>query len=182
MSGAGPLVGAWCRAGLIVGGQRVKDRCEVLWLQSEDWYADIRVPAPDAGEASGPESLFARPWAFGGRGRWEPPVMTWEHLLDSDPDPDTDSNRLVLDGDLAFEEGQIEWHGAAVPFCEEWQRISPPDAEVSTEVNANRIDIVLARWRITMLDERPYGPFRATRHERGASGWKPAGQVHAPAE
>lgn len=154
----------------------------MLWLQSKEWYADIRVPTADADEARGPEARFARPWAFAGTATWDPPMMSWEHVLDSDVEPAPDANELQLDGDIALERGEIEWEGRALPFCEEWQRIGPADAVGSVEVDANRIDIVVGRWRIAILDERPYGPFRASRYERGDGKWQASGQVHFPAE
>ena len=38
------LVGAWTRSRLVVDGASYADVCKVLWLQTTDWYADIRVP------------------------------------------------------------------------------------------------------------------------------------------
>ncbi|MDT5315369.1 MAG: hypothetical protein QOE74_4389, partial [Mycobacterium sp.] len=37
------LVGAWRRVGLLIDGVRRVDYCDVLWLQSADWFADIRT-------------------------------------------------------------------------------------------------------------------------------------------
>src|SRR5262249_42042417 len=56
------LVGAWTRSRLVVDGSRCVDQCQVLWLQTPSWYADIRVPCRDRliSEA-GPEAVFARP-------------------------------------------------------------------------------------------------------------------------
>jgi hypothetical protein len=181
-TGAGELTGAWKRVGLEVDGKRVKEPCEVLWLQSEKWYADIRIPVPDAGPTEGPESLFARAWAFAGAATWDPPVMTWEHMLDSEPDPSIDSNPLEVDGDVAMETGQIDWHGRTVEFCEEWHRISPARVTLTAHVDANRVEITVGRWRVSVLDERPYGPFRAGWYELVSATWQPHGTVHVPAD
>ena len=180
MSGAGPLTGAWRRAGVIVDGVRVKDRCDVLWLQSQNWYADLRIPLPGAAGGTGPASVFARAWAFAGTASWDPPLMTWEHHLDSEPEPKADSNRLELDGTAAIERGEIWWEGRAVPFCEEWRRISPPKAEMSVEVDDDRVTVAVGSWRIVILDERPYGPFRAHRYERNRGGWESRGCLPRP--
>lgn len=68
MTGAGPLAGAWRRASLTVDGAAVAERCDVLWLQTNRWYADMRVPFDEAppGTGGGPETHFARPRAFAG--------------------------------------------------------------------------------------------------------------------
>jgi hypothetical protein len=182
VSGAGPLTGAWRRAGLIVDGVRVKDRCDVLWLQSQDWYADLRIPLPGAAGAAGPESVFARAWAFAGTASWDPPLMTWEHHLDSEPEPRADSNRLELDGTVAIERGEIWWDGRAVPFCEEWQRISPLKVEMSVELDDNRAAIAVGPWRIVIHDQRPYGPFHARRYERDGGKWQACGSLRVPGD
>ena len=42
MTGAEPLAGAWRRSGLTVAGVAVAERCDVLWLQPDRWYPDMR--------------------------------------------------------------------------------------------------------------------------------------------
>jgi hypothetical protein len=42
------LVGAWRRNGILVGGRRVVDCSDLIWLQRPEWFAGIRLPvAPD---------------------------------------------------------------------------------------------------------------------------------------
>jgi hypothetical protein len=184
MTGAGPVAGAWRRSELTIDGVVVVERCDVLWLQTDRWYADMRVPLEGSGPGidGGPESSFARPWAFAGTAIWQEPVMTWNHHLDSEPDPGLDCNRLEPAGPFLVERGRIEWEGRFVPFTEEWQRISPAGAEMSVEAGENRIVVTIDRWRIEIVDHRPDGPFRAVRYERDAGGeWQPCGYLHRPA-
>lgn len=152
----------------------------MLWLQTERWYADMRTPSEEAGPGigGGPETAFARPWAFAGTAIWEEPVMTWTHDLDSEPDPGLDSNRLEAADRVMVETGLIEWEGRFLPFTEEWQRISPAGSEMSAEAAENRIVVTIDRWRIEIVDNRPDGPFRAVRYERDAGGeWQLCGSL-----
>jgi hypothetical protein len=155
----------------------------VLWLQTDRWYADMRMPVEEAvpGIVDGPETPFARPWAFAGTATWTEPVMTWHHLLDSEPDPGVDSNLLEPAGPVMVEKGLIEWEGGFVPFTEEWQRISPSGADMSAEAGENRIVVTIDRWRIEIVDDRPDGPFRAVRYERDVGGgWQLCGSLSRP--
>jgi hypothetical protein len=184
VTGATPLAGAWRRSGLTVDGVATAERCDVLWLQTDRWYADMRVPIEEAmpGIGGGPETPFARPWAFAGTAIWEEPVMTWNHHLDSEPAPGVDSNRLEPAGQFMVEKGRIEWKGRFVPFTEEWQRISPAGAEMSAEAGENRMVVTIDRWRIEIVDDRPDGPFRAVRYERDVGGeWQLRAYLNRPA-
>lgn len=97
-------------------------------------------------------------------------MMTWEHRLDSDPDPEVDRNPLEPAGPVMVENGLIEWEGRLVPFTEEWQRLSPAGAGMSAEADECRIVVTVDRWRIEIVDQRPDGPFRAARYERQEGG------------
>ena len=63
----GFLVGAWTRARLVVDGAECVDRCQTLWLQTPDCYADVRMPchAPRSLDG-GSGAALTRPRAFGG--------------------------------------------------------------------------------------------------------------------
>jgi hypothetical protein len=66
------LVGAWTRSGLVVDGSRCVDQCQVLWLQTPVWYADIRLPCPGGSMfEAGPGTVFARPVASAGEATWD---------------------------------------------------------------------------------------------------------------
>jgi hypothetical protein len=177
----GFLVGAWTRSRLVVDGAQCRDRCEALWLQTADWYADMRTPRHLHPPVEwGPESAMARPRAFAGTATWRPPVMSWRHQLDYLGDPITDSIPLKRKGDLLIEAGSLRWAGLAVPFREEWQRISQPHDEISAEVSARRIQITIGVWRILIVDDRPEGPFRASMLTRTDGTWRTLGKLTEP--
>jgi hypothetical protein len=154
----GLIVGAWTRSRLVVDGAQCLDRCEALWLQTADWYADVRTPRHSQRPFDcGPEATLTRPRASAGTSTWLPPVMSWGHQLDYLGD----SIPLERKGDLLIEAGSFKWAGLAFPFREEWRRVSQPYDEVSAEVSARRIQITIGAWRILVVDDRPEGPFRA---------------------
>jgi hypothetical protein len=176
------LVGAWTRSRLIVDGAQCTDRCRVLWLQTANWYADVRIPSrAGVWRQGGPEAVFARPWAFAGQARWDPPVMTWQHQLDSMREPIADSNPLDRMGDLLVEAGSFKWAGLAIPFRAEWRRISGRDEAVSVELGSDRIQVTVAFWRILVEDDRPSGPFRASRLDFEDGEWRLTGTILEPA-
>ena len=59
------FAGAWRRTDLHIGG-RLRDDADVLWLQTSEWYADLRIPHDDHG---GPIEAFAGP------ARWVEPLL-----------------------------------------------------------------------------------------------------------
>lgn len=175
------LTGAWRRDGLVLDGERVTDPCEALWLQSPEWYADIRLPASGVVAAdNGPSALFAEPWAFAGVASWDPPTMTWEHQFDSRPEPAVDANPLAKVGDLLVEGGWIEYDGRPIPYIEEWRKISAHDDPVLAQVRSAGVQITVGRWRIAVRDLRPVAEFLAVREELGPSGWSEVGRLYVP--
>lgn len=175
------LVGAWVRNRLVVDGVRCIDHCDVLWLQTADWYADIRLPsAPRAVAAGGPEVVFARPSAFAGLASWTPPIMTWQRHLDSMRDQVSDRSRLHFEGDVLVESGCLRWAGLTISFREEWRRIGSGQEEMAAQVDADRIAITLGRWRIVLEDGRPPGVFRAARHDFEGDSWRLKGSIVEP--
>lgn len=175
------LTGAWARHGLVVDGRREEDPCDVLWLQTPDWYADIRLPLPQAGPVEGPVSLFARPWAFAGVASWDPPTMTWEHRFDSRTRSAADANPLVKSGDLLVETGWVRFGTRRVRFVEEWRRVGSPRDRVSATVGSDGVEVTVGRRRIVVRDHRPAGDFTAVRQERTSEGWTEVGRVRAAA-
>jgi hypothetical protein len=69
--------------------------------------------------------------------------MTWHHQLDSMRGPIVDSSLLDRMGDLLVEAGSFKWAGLAIPFHEEWRRISARDEAVSAQVGSNRIQVTV---------------------------------------
>lgn len=175
------LAGSWRREGLVVDGRRVSDPCDVLWLQTPEWYADIRLPRGTGLETEkGPAALFARPWAFAGIASWDPPIMTWEHRIDSRPEAAVDANPLVKVGELLVEEGSVLYEGRRVPFVEEWRKISTSDHRVSAVPRPGGVQVTIGPRRITIDDLRPVGDFLAIREELGPAGWSEVGRLFVP--
>ena len=176
----GFLVGAWTRSRL-VDGCRCLDRCQAFWLQGADWYADVRMPGHSEPPLDcGPEVTLTRPRASAGTSTWQPPVMSWRHQLDYPGDPITDSIPLERKGGLLIEAGSFKWAGLAIPFREEWRRISQPDDEIDVEVSARRIQITIGSWRILVVDDRPEGPFRASMLTLADGTWRTSGILTQP--
>jgi hypothetical protein len=177
----GFLVGAWTRSRLVVNGAHCVDRCQALWLQTTSWFADVRMPRSSQGPiAVGPEVTLTRPRAFAGTATWDPPVMTWHHQLDYLGDPVSDSMPLEHNGDLLVEAGHLNWAGLAIPFRQEWRRISQPGDEICAESSARRIQITIGVRRILIVDDRPYGPFRASMLSLCDGTWLMSGRLNEP--
>ena len=173
------LIGAWRRSGLIIDGARQVDYCDVLWLQSAAWYADIRLALPALGPVptDGVAGHFAKERAFAGITTWDPPVITWEHVLDIRANPPLDSKSLRWDGGVVIECGSQWWHGREVPWEEEWTRISDGDAEPTVTLDERYLHLAVGKWAIEVKDERPAKLFRATRFDRVAGSWREVGTV-----
>ncbi len=175
------LVGAWTRHRLIVDGARCREPSQVLWLQTGGCYADIRLPAsahPIC--AGGPEAVFARPAAFAGTAFWHPPIMRWQHQLDSLRDQTVESNPLHFEGDLLVESGFLRWAGLTIPFREEWRRLSAVHDDIAVRSDAHRMEITIGRWRIEIEDDGPAGVFRASRHDLEEGSWRLKGTIVEP--
>jgi hypothetical protein len=173
------LVGAWRRSGLIIDGSRQVDYCDVLWLQSADWYADIRLalPVPGPVPTDGVPGHFAKERAFAGITTWTPPVITWEHVFDVRENPPLDSKALRWHHGVVVERGTQLWNGRDVPWEEEWLRMSDDDVEPVVTLDDRCVHIAVGDWVIETKDERPKKPFRCTRYDRIHSGWREVGTV-----
>jgi hypothetical protein len=115
--------GAWRRVGLVIDGVRRVDYSNVLWLQSPDWFADIRTdiqpgvgPAPDD-----PHTAFASVLSFAGTTDYLDGQLRWNHGLDSrGDDAPPDQSPVFWQDKLLIETGSFDWEGRTVPFVEEW--------------------------------------------------------------
>ena len=159
------FAGAWRRTDLHVGG-RLRDDADVLWLQTSEWYADLRIPHDDDG---GPIEAFAGP------ARWVDPYFTWMHHIDwvgSFPD---DVGHLAWDDGVLIETGWFEAEPKDEPYEERWV----PDAVKGPRLVATRTTegcrAVLVRVgdeAITLVDERMAGGgFAARRDQRLDGRW-----------
>jgi hypothetical protein len=173
------IVGAWRRSGLIFNGVRQVDYCDVVWLQTPEWYADIRllidpkVTLPTVGLPS----FFYKEFSFAGPASWSAPVITWDHQLDFNVNSSVDSNPLTWEDGVAFERGTATVDGQPAPFIEEWLRMTEDDVTWSAEHGPGWARIEVGRWAVEIKDERPKGRFVATRYERDGDGWSTFGSV-----
>jgi hypothetical protein len=175
------LVGAWRRSGLLLNGVRKVDHCDVIWLQTTEWFADIRLLIdPDAKvSGEGVPAFFYREFAFAGVGTWEPPLMTWDHRLDSSLTPSLDANPLTWRDGVAVETGSATVDGEPVEFIEEWLRMTGDDVICVATVDEHAARIEVGRFAIEIRDDRPTGAFVATRYEQRHGDWVVFGSVQA---
>jgi hypothetical protein len=176
------FVGAWRRSGLLISGKRRVDHCDVLWLQSEEWFADIRLPLIDGGSVDPADVVathFSRPRAFIGRSSWDCPIFRWEHILDTaDVVSRSDANMVQATAYGISEHG--EWaleDGTTIKWCEEWTRLSASCPEVVMLDDMHRFEISCDTWTIQAIDHRPRGSLRICRSDFCDDRWMSIGSV-----
>ncbi len=174
------LVGAWRRTGLLLNGVRQVDYCDVLWLQTPEWFADIRLVIDERAEipvARIPNWCYKN-WSFAGIATWENPINTWDHLIDSGPEPFDDVSPLTWTDGVVLETGKSSIDGGQeIDFTEEWLRMTDDDATWDYKAGINRARIEVGRFAIEISDNRPEGIFLSTRYERTGSEWVPKGEI-----
>ena len=176
------LIGAWRRTGLIIGGRRQIDFCDVLWIQGATWFADIRLPVSDLGpDTDDPIAThFGRLRAFAGRASWIDPILHWDHEIDIDLTEVVDANKISWERGGIVERGTRQRGGADVPWEEEWVRVSAPDAPVEAQsIGPKHLIVSVGPWQIEVTDERPGRPFKAVRRDLIDSVWQVVGEVIA---
>lgn len=127
-------VGLWRRRLLETPDGGRDTETQVMWLQTDALYADLRVPAhrPDFTGArsladcnAGQRAWLARQQGFAGILRVDGDTCTWERALDFQPPPASpDAGRMAFDGSLLIE------HGIHAPYLEEWQRVQAAGDDV----------------------------------------------------
>jgi hypothetical protein len=175
------IVGAWRRSGLLLDGVRQVDHCDVIWLQTPDWYVDIRlrIDPTSVVPTEGVPAWFSQEFSFAGIATWDAPVITWDHLIDSSLEPAVDANPLTWEDGVAFETGKTEVNGVVVPFIEEWLRMTDDDVKYSVQLEDRAARIEVGRFAVEIRDERPSGPFLSTRYHRSGPDWVKFGSVSA---
>lgn len=126
MSVPAELTGLWRRELITTPDGGRDDTTTVLWLQTQSWYADIRVPAdrpvrPDAtcfADYSDAELIaLAEVQGFAGELAVRDGVCFWRRDLDYQPPaPTPDEGAYSLDGDVMIEDG------VHTPYQEIWRR------------------------------------------------------------
>jgi Protein HRI1 len=175
------LVGAWRRSGLLLDGVRTVDYCDVIWLQTPECFVDIRLLIDPKAEAptDGVPDFFYREFAFAGITTWEPPIITWNHLLDSNLEPVVDSNPITWADGVVLENGSASVGNRMVPFTEEWLRMTDDVVSWNAEVETTRARIEVGRFAVEVEDSRPDGGFRAVRYHQEGGEWARFGEVRA---
>jgi len=175
------LVGAWRRSGLLLDGIRKVDFSDVIWLQTPEWFADIRLRVDPhlTAPTEGVPEWFYDEFCFAGVAEWDDPRITWNHLIDSSLEPTVDSNPLTFEDGVAFERGRSEVDGVETPFIEEWLRMTPDDVEWSADHGDNWARIEVGRFAVEIRDDRPAGGFMASRYHLVDGNWILFGSVKA---
>jgi len=159
--------GAWTRVSLAVDGEAPSEHADVVWLQTERTYADLRIPRYGYGDIVAPQS-------FAGTTTWDDPLLRWSHDLDLATDVsagETDVGRVRWDGDDLVETGELDDDGRAVPYTEVWRRMAGSDDGLESHWSHDGTCVVVRTGDhvLTIADERAAGgAFRAcyrTRHE-----------------
>jgi hypothetical protein len=174
-------MGAWRRSGLLLDGVRVVDYCDVIWLQTPKWFVDMRLLIdPEAKVPThGIPDFFYKEFAFAGITTWEPPVITWNHLIDSNLEPAVDSNPLTWADGVALENGSAPVRDQMMPFTEEWLRMTDDGVSWTADPGENRARIEVGRFAVEIEDSRPGGSFRAVRYHQQGGEWAKFGEVTA---
>jgi hypothetical protein len=176
------LVGAWRRSGLLIDGRRVVDYCDVVWLQTPEWYADMRTvidpyaPAP----TDGAHGAFASAFAFGGDAHFDGTTMTWNHRLDRHRQPVVDANPVTWEDGVVVERGTVEVDGRPVTFAEEWLRMTGDDPAWSEDHDRHHLRVEVADFAVELTDTRPGGALVATRWRRCGPGWAEVATLSMP--
>ena len=181
------LRGAWRRVAYGWAGVRYEDAGTVVWLQSADWFADIRLPAaaggPDARPAdptpdSGPAGLLVGAWAFAGVASWDSPRMQWAHHYDTRPGSPTDAPALDWDGPVLVERGSIAGADGPVDYVEWWDRLEEGDAAPAVVTDEHGVSVTSGAWRVT-VSRSPSGLVHADLRRRSSGDWNLLGEVRS---
>ena len=175
------LVGAWRRSGLILDGKRQVDHADVIWLQTPDWYADIRLRIdPTSVLPSGKPAWFSAEFSFAGPAEWNDPIITWNHAIDMSLEPAVDANPCTWVDGVVFETGKTEVDGVETEFIEEWLRMTDDDVTWSADVGDKEARIEVGNYAIEIKDARGSGGgFSSTRFSLTHGEWVKFGEVIA---
>ena len=159
--------GAWKRVSLAVDGDAPGEHADVVWLQTERTYADLRIPRYGYGD-------IVAPMSFAGTTTWADPFLRWGHDLDLDaerPPGASDVGRVAWDGNDLVETGEFTDGDRAVPYTEVWRRVADSDAGLESHWSPDGTCVVVRTGdhALTIADDRAAGgAYRAcyrTRHE-----------------
>jgi hypothetical protein len=162
--------GAWTRVSLAVDGAPPSEHADVVWLQTERDYADLRVPHLGYGD-------IVAPMSFAGTTTWTDPFLRWGHHLDLDPGRgpgDADVGRVRWAGDDLVETGEFADGGRRVAYEEVWRRLpnAGGGAECLWSDERTCVTVRVGDHALTIADERAGGGhFRACYRIRHDGSW-----------
>lgn len=177
---AGPksvLTGIWRRTSLSLRGEKSEEHEEVLWLQLDSTFADLRTPRA---HASCPIQ------AFSGHIDWSPPHITFNRDMDMNASGFDDQAELEVRDNHLIERGSILTGDTRIDYVEIWAREPrPPGKRLVQEWHAVGVCGTRFRTRCVELDgvaivlvaAPTLGGFGCAEFERDADGWERVRQV-----
>ena len=161
--------GAWQRVSIAVDGGEAHEPATVVWVQTEEAYADLRIPT---------DGDDGQPMSFAGTTSWDEPHLTWHHEIDlaDEPDPteDGDVGEVTWDGDDLVERGTFtDGDGLQHTYVEVWRRLPGSDGPRRTaRLGSHGITVQAGDHTLTVVDERPDGgAYRASYRRLDAGTW-----------
>lgn len=134
------------RSGLVIDGRRVVDPYDVLWLQTESWFGDVRVPIEhDWPESRAPQDQFRVSSVFvGSDADIDADTITWHPVR---PDLGSGTYRYRRTGALIVELGVSEYGGQEYEWAEEWVRITAAGAPTEVYEESDRVRLTVGDFR-----------------------------------
>lgn len=165
------LQGVWRRTSITVGTNAAEEPYDVVWIQGDPGFADLRLPRSESG------GRVVR--CFAGTAAWDGERLTWTHDIDIDPArrAEPDVGVIALSGDVLLERGHTAGpDGVAVEYVEEYVRLSEAGDAV-TIATCRHDDGALrgvraeaGRHRLTVIDDRPVGAELSAVYEQHIDG------------
>jgi Protein HRI1 len=165
------LRGVWRRRSIRVGTNAAEEPYDVVWIQGDPGFADLRLPRSESNE------LAVR--CFAGTAAWDGQRLTWTHDIDIDPSrrDQPDVGMIEVSSDVLLERGYtIAPDGGAVEYVEEYLRLSEPGDAVAivayrhADGSLRGIRAEAGRHRLTVVDDRPVGGHLTAIYEEHADG------------
>ena len=154
---------------LAVDGGAPTEHADVVWLQAERTYADLRIPRYGYGD-------IVPSMSSAGTTTWSDPFLCWSQDLDLDRGTDRslgdgDVGRVRWDGEDLVETGELTDDGRVVSYTAVWHRVADGDGGLESHWSPDGgcVLIRIGDHVLTIADDRPAGgAYRAcyrTRHE-----------------
>lgn len=96
---------------MTISGEVVEENATVVWLQGDEWFADIRTFPRSSGKEN---------YAFAGRVNWESPRLSFHHQLNTIGVDENDSADFEFNDSFCIERGHLFVGGIKRAFEEIW--------------------------------------------------------------